>query len=457
MTKTNRRSFLTALAVSGGSVTAGCTSLLDDEDPEADSPDEYTPDDTEPTTEAIDEVNPLGEEARNRSIEARTAAFVDPEIGFPEVRSHVTAYSFNDLDVTLKPDGSFVETLDQNSEYTVLAFARRFPDGRIVGSGHSTSFEPGTVSTPEHLSVDMEYRENIVDEEVAVTTHFARDRSVDDDVFGSNFFGPAELFAGTDAFTVTEQGIQRYETAHDRQSDTIAYEELTTQENHPAQGQYTVHNAEGGYFVYFETETPPRSPPILFQIPFYVPKQTFARWKAIDRPRGELPDERTKYVIDSRETGIGPFVGEMLDLSAQFQGYHSDREKLEFISTFVQSLPYALDRISTGYSDYSRLPAETLVDAKGDCVDTTILLCVALLESSVDCEVAYFSYLPEATGSPDAGHLAVGVAPAKFEIENAPYVQTRGQRYYYIEPTAFWEPGRVPPQIDFSQTDVHHV
>jgi len=162
-------------------------------------------------------------------------------------------------------------------------------------------------------------------------------------------------------------------------------------------------------------------------------------------------------VTEAREEGIGAFVGSIFDESTALQGYTSDQLRLEFIAAFVQSLPYALDPISTGFRDYSRYPAETLVDAKGDCVDTSILLCVGLLESAVDCEVAFFSYSPEAVRASEAGHLAVGVAPAEVTYRGEPFIEARGRQYYYVEPTGFFKPGRVPQMIDFSQTEIHHI
>ena len=267
-----------------------------------------------------------------------------------------------------------------------------------------------------------------------------------------------QLFAGTDPFTVTEAGITQYESEYDQASDQISYAELTTLDYHPAEGQYTVYNVEGGYFVFFETTTPSGHPPILFRIPFYVPKRTYARWKEQDRPqRPEPPAERTQYVPESIEEGVGSFVGEMLDLMAELQGYTSDKERIEYISTFVQSLPYALDPISTGFRDYSRYPAEILVDAQGDCVDTSILLCVALLESAVDCEVAYFSFSPAAVEASDGGHLAVGIAPENVSYEDARTIESRGKSYYYIEPTGFTPVAEIPSRFDFDHAQIHHV
>lgn len=459
MSTGSRRRVLLAIAGSGLSTLAGCLSALDDDESADEQPEEYTPTESPQATEEISGPNPLDESARKQSIDAKTAAFVDTEVGFPDSRSHVESYHFSGLNVTLMPNGRLFEELSATEEYAVQAFAHRFPDGDIVGSGHSEFFQPDGITDPEQKVVEIDYRENVVNEQVSITVRYSQEIfDGDESASISQTVGAGQLFAGTDPFTVTEQGIQEYSTPHDRESTEIDYSDLTTSDNHPTEGKYTVHSSEGGYFVFFETETPPQFPPILLKVPFYIPKQTFARWKSISRPEyPEPPAERTSYVTDSRKKGIGQFVGEMLDITAEFHGFYSDREKIEYIATFVQSLPYALDQISTGFTDYSRLPAETLVDAQGDCVDTSILLGVALLESTVSCDIAFFSYSPRATGSGDSGHLAVGIAPDNVSYDPAPAMVSQGTQYYYIEPTVFMKPGKVPPQIDFEQTEIHHI
>lgn len=437
---------------------SGCLSVFDPED-EDDEFEEYTPDESSPATEEIGEMNSLDETARQQSISAKTAAFTDPETAFPAVQSHVNAYSFDQIDVSIQPDGTLFENLDQSQQYTIQAFARRYPDGLIVGNGHSEFFTPAEVTSPESKSVELEYREDVVGDEVSVTVHFSQEL-FDDDYDGpdSDSLTTGQLIAGTDPFTVTESGIEPYESEYDQQTDQIAYEELTTQDHHPSEGQYTVYNTEGGYLVFFETTTPGGFPTILFRIPFYVPKRIYARWKEQDRPQvPEPPDDRTHYVSEAIEEGVGTFVGEMLELMANMQGYNSDEELIEYISTFVQSLPYALDPISTGFRDYSRYPAEILVDAQGDCVDTSILLCATLLESSVDCDVAYFSFSPDAVRASEGGHLAVGIAPNNVSYDGARYIESRGQRYYYIEPTAFSPVAEIPSRFDFDLAEVHHI
>lgn len=457
-----RRAYIRLLV--GGSVVgvAGCSEVLDDEsETEGSDDDEPEPGPSEPThtTEEIGGPNDLDESARDITISVDEEPFADPEVGFHREISNFQSYSFDQVNVTVRPEGAFFEHLVDDEEHTVQVFARKYPDGAIVGAGHSELFQPEEIDSTDEWTIPIDYRTNVVGEEVAFVGHLSQQIIGEDELdIGSETIASQAMIGATDPFTVTKSGIQSYQSEYERVSDTISYQELTTSENHPEEGLYTVNNVEGGYFVYFETSTPRGYPTILFRIPFYIPKRTYGRWKSKDRPSTpeRIPD-RISYVTEAIEEGMGTQLANVLEEIANLQGYTSDEEKIEYFSTFVQSLPYALDDISTGFRDYSRYPAETLVDARGDCVDTTILLAVALLESSVSCDVAYLGYSPDAVSASDAGHLAVGISPDNVTYHGAPYIRSRAQQYYYIEPTAFGKPGEVPKMIDFEKTDLYRL
>ena len=54
-------------------------------------------------------------------------------------------------------------------------------------------------------------------------------------------------------------------------------------------------------------------------------------------------------------------------------------DEVNFVISFVQSLPYIVDDVTTVGNEYPRYPIETLFDRRGDCEDTSILV-AALLE-----------------------------------------------------------------------------
>jgi len=122
---------------------------------------------------------------------------------------------------------------------------------------------------------------------------------------------------------------------------------------------------------------------------------------------------------------------------------YSRREVVELATRFVQSLPYTVDTVSTGYSNYPRYPIETLVDETGDCEDSSLLL-TAILDA-----LGYRVGLLEFDS-----HLGVGVevggVSGNFEIG--------GVEYSYIEPTdSGWEVGELPSRLAGRSFTFHQV
>jgi len=92
----------------------------------------------------------------------------------------------------------------------------------------------------------------------------------------------------------------------------------------------------------------------------------------------------------------------------------------EYLTAFVQqNINYTKDPYNNGF-DYPRFPIETLVDEKGDCEDSAILL-VTLLK--------FFGY--DAVLIQVPGHMAVGISCGNCNS----YYNFEGKRYAYIETT----------------------
>jgi len=454
----NRRKYIKWIGAGGTIGLAGCIDTENSNDNTSDN--DINVSEPEPPnhgTEQIGGPNDLNEDARNQRIYADEHPFIDTSTGFGRVLSSVKSYTFDSVDVTVREQCEILNLLDENENYTIQAFTKRYPDGQIVGQGYEKNlFYPSSITDEQVFSVDIDYTENVVGDNISTALYFSKEILSDTD-FSSSMARTAQ-FGATNPIEVTKEGINTYNSEYSRETDAINYEDLTTEDNHPENGTYNVQNVEGGYIVSFESSTPTGFYDIFTEVPFYIPKRIYSRWKNVDRPtHPEPPSDRVHYVTESIEDGIASQVAQILDDISEFHGLTTDKQKIEFISTFVQSLPYALDPISTGFTDYSRYVAETLVDAKGDCVDTTILLSTALLESSIDCDVALLSYSPDAVNVGDGGHLAVGVSPNSFRYENASYIEYQNNRFYYIEPTAFNKPSVVPDMIDFNGTDLHIV
>lgn len=446
-----RRRVLRAGAVGTLGALAGCSEQTDAGTTDT-PPDPPRPNQPGSTTHVSGD--DLDTAAQQRSISVKTTPFSDPALGFPQPLSHATKYSYATIDVDVQSDAPDVAALDVDEEYVVEALAYRYTTDDAVGSGESKPFTPAAIGDSHRATVDVEFYRTVLDERLAYLLCFRR-------AFLPSFqtldrVMPVAVLTATNPFRVTRDGIEPALTAQERASATIDYTELTTENHHPSRGSYTRLNVEGGYHVYFSPETPRSVMDVATEIPFYVPKLVYDRCKEAARPRHpEPPGERTAYVTESFTQGIGDHFAAIVDVSAQFHGARTDRARIQFASTFVQSLPYALDRVSTGYRDYSRYPAETLVDARGDCVDTSILLCAALLGGPVDCKVGFFSFDPSATAGP-AGHLAVAVSLDDISLPG-PSFHIGNRSYHYIEPTGFFEPGTVPSLITFEKAPFHPI
>lgn len=148
------------------------------------------------------------------------------------------------------------------------------------------------------------------------------------------------------------------------------------------------------------------------------------------------------YVADEFTRQLFTNLAEEIRSVASRNGYDR-RETAEFAARFVQSLPYTVDSVSTGYDNYPRYPVETLVDETGDCEDTSLLLSAILHGLGYRVGMLEFD-----------SHLGVGV-----ELGGTPgNITFDGVEYTYIEPTdTSWEIGQLPPRLDGEQVTLHRV
>jgi hypothetical protein len=104
----------------------------------------------------------------------------------------------------------------------------------------------------------------------------------------------------------------------------------------------------------------------------------------------------------------------------------------ELCVSFVQSLNYTSDIVSSGYDQYPRFPYETLYENGGDCEDTSILSAAILREMGYDVVLLE---LPE--------HMAIGIK-CDSEQEGKSF-EYEGNNYYYLETTGRdWQIGEMP-------------
>lgn len=114
----------------------------------------------------------------------------------------------------------------------------------------------------------------------------------------------------------------------------------------------------------------------------------------------------------------------------------TEEEKINLVISYVQSLPYTVDSVTTAFDEYPRYPLETLIDNGGDCEDTSIL--AASLLKSMNYDIILIAP-PE--------HMAVGVNIDAY----GDYWIYEGEKYFYLETTGEgWEIGEYPD--DFEDT-----
>lgn len=161
------------------------------------------------------------------------------------------------------------------------------------------------------------------------------------------------------------------------------------------------------------------------------------------KPRGRGYDE---YVAVAQNTGIADTLGNIFHDSAKENGFTNKRIKVEYVIDLVQLLPYVTDDVSRGFDEYPKFPAETIVDARGDCEDTSILL-ASILQSTA------FNYDMVLIQPP--GHMACGIYG-----QDLPgyYWEYNGRKYYYIETTGTgWGIGDLPETYQDESAIIHQV
>lgn len=161
-----------------------------------------------------------------------------------------------------------------------------------------------------------------------------------------------------------------------------------------------------------------------------IPREVYNYYRSLKRVPTE---DYSVYVTDPVDDPFVLSIAEGFKKVADQEKY-SSKQTVEFVVSFVQSLKYISDDISTGYDQYARFPLEILVDEGGDCEDSSILL------ASILHQMNFGVVLILLPGEP--GHMAVGV-----KGDNLPgaYYEYKGARYYYVETTATgWSIGQIP-------------
>jgi hypothetical protein len=151
-------------------------------------------------------------------------------------------------------------------------------------------------------------------------------------------------------------------------------------------------------------------------------------------PRSDTNDYSIYVTHPMDDKCIDKLAAEINRIAEKFS--FDDRDKIHFVSTFVQNFQYTLDSETTLYEDYPRYPIETLIDMGGDCEDTAILLGSILDKMGYDIVLALF---PQTKNK--RPHYGVGVA---LDGAYGTNWESNGEQYFYLETTRVgWEVGAI--------------
>jgi len=129
-------------------------------------------------------------------------------------------------------------------------------------------------------------------------------------------------------------------------------------------------------------------------------------------------------------------IEDLVEKFADFgKKYNLDENEIPyFVVSFIQSLPYTSDNVTSGYDEYPRFPYETLYDGGGDCEDSAILGAALLSEMNYGVVLIQFK-----------DHMGLGVKCAE-EVEGYRY-EYNGYDYCYLETTGEnWDVGKLPEE-----------
>ena len=137
-------------------------------------------------------------------------------------------------------------------------------------------------------------------------------------------------------------------------------------------------------------------------------------------------------LVEEGRTTVGNLTREFQRIFKQNRNWNRP-DRVDFVLSFVQSLPYTLDDVTTGFDEFRRYAVETLIEGGGDCEDTTILV-AAILRGLGEKTALIFT----------PGHIAIGVS-GDFTGSSLTY---NGIKYFYCETTGTgWTVGKLPASV----------
>ncbi|MBP2144042.1 hypothetical protein J2127_001211 [Methanococcus voltae] len=163
-------------------------------------------------------------------------------------------------------------------------------------------------------------------------------------------------------------------------------------------------------------------------IELIIPKVMYTYYQS--KPHNQ-ESNYVQYALSDNDRKFVKYLSSKFNKIA-IENNYSEYDTVLLVSTFVQSLKYTSDNVTTGYDEYPRYPVETLVDEGGDCEDTSIIISAILNDLGYDVMVIEFR-----------DHM--GVAIKCNGMYTGTYYTYKNNRYYYVETTGEnWNIGELP-------------
>lgn len=153
-----------------------------------------------------------------------------------------------------------------------------------------------------------------------------------------------------------------------------------------------------------------------------------------DKLRPEVFFAYAKMAEDPMDDDIIDAIIERVKKTAAEKGLDR-KDQLSLVLSFVQSMTYAEDIVSTYRNEYARYPVETLFEKVSDCEDTSILAAAILTRMGFDVALILFEQFD---------HMGVGVDYYELEYGNSWIYE--GRRYWYFETTGGRSLGWAPDE-----------
>jgi len=173
-----------------------------------------------------------------------------------------------------------------------------------------------------------------------------------------------------------------------------------------------------------------------------IPQSTYDYFH--DKPRS---GDYSEYVLNTKDDELMEDLANLFLEEAEKKGW-DDSYLVPFVLSFVQSMPYTSDDVTTGYDEYPRYPIETIVDEGGDCEDTSILFVSIVREMKYGVALLLLE---------EDQHMAAGVEISQDFVDNwndwakgysLTYYILNDKIYAYCETTAEgWKLGQMPDDL----------